>query len=149
MPRPLASRLIAARLVSAFALGAALALTLAPGVAAQSSGPPPGFEPAFTDGRVNPHRASRSALGDEMTDRVWTRDVPRRVLPRAGALVPVAGGTVSRGVGGPPPGYEYAFGDGRLNPERGGRSAAGAARMGQVWTDDVPRRVRPGADWGH
>ena len=149
MPRPLAPRPLAPRLVLAFAIGVALVLAQVPGASAQSSGPPPGFEPAFNDGRVNPHRARRSALGDEMTDRVWTRDVPRRALPRAGASVPVAGGAVSRGVGGPPPGYEYAFDDGRLNPERVGRSTAGAARMGQVWTDDVPRRVRPGAEWGH
>ncbi len=149
MPRPIAPRPIARRLVSTLALGAALALTQTPDAAAQSSGPPPGFEPAFDDGRVNPHRARRSALGDEMTDRLWTREVPRRVLPRAGVSGPVARGAVTKGVGSPPPGYEYAFEDGRLNPERGGRSAAGAARMGRVWTDDVPRRVRPGAEWGH
>ncbi|MEE4117670.1 MAG: hypothetical protein V2I65_01495 [Paracoccaceae bacterium] len=149
MPRPIAPRPIAARLVSALALGAALAVTQAPDAAAQSSGPPPGFEAAFDDGRVNPHRARRSALGDEMTERLWTREVPRRALPQAAPAGPAAKGARSKGGVGPPPGYEYAFDDGRLNPERGGRSAAGAARMGRIWTDDVPRRVRPGAEWGH
>jgi len=44
---------------------------------------------------------------------------------------------------GPPPGYEYAFTDDRLNPDRGLRTARGDAQSAQVWTDTVPRRAIP------
>lgn len=40
-----------------------------------------------------------------------------------------------------PKGYEPAFRDGRLNPDRGPRTAAGNAQMARVWTDDVPARM--------
>lgn len=40
-----------------------------------------------------------------------------------------------------PKGYEPAFRDGRLNPNRGPRTAAGNAQMARVWTDDVPARM--------
>lgn len=41
----------------------------------------------------------------------------------------------------PPPGYEVAWDDGRLNPYRGIGTPAGEAQMAQVWTDTVPRRI--------
>lgn len=41
----------------------------------------------------------------------------------------------------PPPGYELAWDDGRLNPYRGLGTAAGEAQMQQVWTNTVPRRI--------
>jgi hypothetical protein len=44
---------------------------------------------------------------------------------------------------GPPAGFEYAFTDGRLNPNRGVRSARGDAQSAQVWTQTVPRREIP------
>lgn len=40
-----------------------------------------------------------------------------------------------------PEGYRPAFDDGRLNPLRGPRSAAGNAQMARVWTDTLPRRL--------
>ncbi|MBF9043647.1 hypothetical protein HKCCE4037_09925 [Rhodobacterales bacterium HKCCE4037] len=41
----------------------------------------------------------------------------------------------------PPPGYQFAWDDGRLNPYRGLGTAAGEAQMRMVWTDTVPRRL--------
>lgn len=41
----------------------------------------------------------------------------------------------------PPPGYEVAWDDGRLNPYRGLGTAQGEVAMQQVWTDTVPRRL--------
>jgi len=40
-----------------------------------------------------------------------------------------------------PHGYEQAWDDGRLNPQRGPRSSAGDASMNQVWTQTVPRQL--------
>lgn len=44
---------------------------------------------------------------------------------------------------GPPNGWEFAFDDGRLNPNRGKRTARGDAQSSQLWTDTVPRRAIP------
>ncbi|MEM9247552.1 MAG: hypothetical protein AAGB05_02535 [Pseudomonadota bacterium] len=44
---------------------------------------------------------------------------------------------------GPPEGWEFAFDDGRLNPQRGQRTARGDAQSSQLWTDTVPRRAIP------
>lgn len=71
-----------------------------------------------------------------------------------------AGGGVGRAAGDPsglivpvqpsiPPGYRAAWEDGRLNPQRGPRTARGEAQMNMVWTDTVPRRLvewTPAAD---
>jgi hypothetical protein len=73
--------------------------------------PPPGWKAAFDDGRLNPQRGRGTAGGDIATSRLWTDTVPRRTRP---------GANVAHGAeAGPPPGYEYAFDDGRLNPRRG------------------------------
>ena len=37
-----------------------------------------------------------------------------------------------------PPGYKFVWEDGRLNPNRGPRSAEGNAAMRRVWSDTVP-----------
>lgn len=42
-----------------------------------------------------------------------------------------------------PPGYSRVWDDDRLNPNRGIGTAVGEAQMGAIWTDDVPRRLRP------
>jgi hypothetical protein len=96
----------------------ALALCLA-GTAAGAGGlsgtdgvqPPPGWKTAFDDGRLNPQRGQGTVPGSLATSRLWTDTVPRRARPGAD----IAHGAVS----GPPPGYAYAFDDGRLNPRRG------------------------------
>jgi len=132
---------------TAFLLAApALALALAAtGAAAEPpSGPPPGYEAVFDDGRNNPHRARRTVTGDALTGQIWTDEVPRRTAPHARLS-----GHGAKGAGGPPRGYAYAFEDGRLNPHRGPGTAAGAARMKRIWTDTVPRRVRPGVGAGY
>ena len=96
----------------------AVALCLAGG-AAQAGGlsgpegtqPPPGWQTAFDDGRLNPHRGRGDAAGSLATSRLWTDTVPRRTRP---------GADIAHGAeAGPPPGYAYAFDDGRLNPRRG------------------------------
>lgn len=49
----------------------------------------------------------------------------------------------------PPPGYEAAWTDGRLNQDRGKQLLSGALQTSLVWTQTVPRRLidrRTGAD---
>ncbi len=40
-----------------------------------------------------------------------------------------------------PPGYIRAWNDGRLNPERGPRTAQGDVQMDRIWARTVPRRL--------
>jgi hypothetical protein len=47
-----------------------------------------------------------------------------------------------------PPGYSRVWDDDRLNPNRGRGTAAGEAQMNAIWTDDVPRQLRPLATTG-
>lgn len=42
-----------------------------------------------------------------------------------------------------PPGYQSAWNDGRLNPERGVQSAAQTARMHEIWSETVPMVLKP------
>lgn len=43
--------------------------------------PPPGYRPAWTDGRINPDRGPRTLQGDYQTRGVWTTETPRRLRP--------------------------------------------------------------------
>jgi hypothetical protein len=63
--------------------------------------------------------------------------VPRRSDVHAGKIgsSPTAGGAPGRRV---PPGYKLVWDDGRLNPNRGPRTAEGDAAMRRLWTDTVP-----------
>lgn len=59
------------------------------------------------------------------------------------------GVVLQRSPGRPPPpprGFRYAFGDGRLNPDRGRGTTLGDQQMGEFWTDTVPRQLVPGAE---
>jgi predicted small lipoprotein YifL len=69
--------------------------------------------------------------------------VPRRTDVYAGKYEPSASpGTLSRSQ--IPRGYKLVWEDGRLNPNRGPRTAAGDASMAQLWSNDVPmKRVTP------
>ncbi|MHA6347583.1 hypothetical protein ACXYMW_19040, partial [Roseivivax sp. CAU 1761] len=49
------------------------------------SPPPPGYAPAWEDGRLNPHRANMSIEGYRRTQLVWTRTVPRELVRGAPA----------------------------------------------------------------
>ena len=42
---------------------------------------PSGFKIAWTDGRLNPLRGPRTAAGDAQMDRIWTKTVPRKLIP--------------------------------------------------------------------
>lgn len=39
-----------------------------------------GFKPAFDDGRLNPYRGPRSAMGDATMGAIWTNQVPARLV---------------------------------------------------------------------
>lgn len=69
--------------------------------------------------------------------------VPRRTDVYAGKYAPSGTpGTLSRSQ--IPRGYKLVWDDGRLNPNRGPRTAAGNASMSQLWTNDTPMtRVTP------
>ncbi len=74
---------------------------------------PHGYRPAWEDGRLNPHRAERTAAPN----------TPRSVqaLPRR---------------------YKVAWDDGRLNRNRGVGTAAGDAQTDLIWQRTLPRRLR-------
>ncbi|ABD55899.1 SPOR domain-containing protein [Jannaschia sp. CCS1] len=67
------------------------------------------------------------------------------VEPQSGAggggAQPQTGTPRSFALSAPPPGYEVAWDDGRLNPYRGLGTPQGQAAMEQVWTNTVPRRL--------
>lgn len=70
-----------------------------------------------------------------LPDTVYVNHAASNVAP----LAPVQVSTKSLS------GYRPAFDDGRLNPYRGARTAAGDAMQGQIWTDTVPAKLIPGA----
>lgn len=67
--------------------------TLAPVVVATKTGPT-GYRAAFDDGRLNPFRGPRSAMGDAAQGQVWTNEVPAELVtartPARKLIVPVA-----------------------------------------------------------
>lgn len=77
----------------------------------------------------------------------------RLLLAAAVLLLPAAaavgqerhGRTLSQIYGLPsiPPGYARVWDDDRLNPSRGEGTSVGEAQMNAIWTEDVPRRLRP------
>jgi hypothetical protein len=81
---------------------------------------PPGYRPAWRDDRLNPRRAE-------------------------GRLVRAARpGEVTV-----PPGYMLSWDPDRLNAARGPRSAAGTLATNRIWTEQVPRRLRPAPPPAH
>lgn len=64
-----------------------------------------------------------------------------------GSQASIGGGAAATGtprsfaLSAPPPGYQLAWDDGRLNPYRGLGTPAGEVQMQQVWTNTVPRRL--------
>jgi hypothetical protein len=42
---------------------------------------PPGYSPAWTDGRLNPDRGIRTEAGEAEMRMIWTATVPRRLVP--------------------------------------------------------------------
>ena len=61
--------------------------------AVDATTPPKGYKKAWTDDRLNPHRAQGTAQGQAAQDQIWTRDVPARLVaaePRAKVRVTVS-----------------------------------------------------------
>jgi hypothetical protein len=75
---------------------------------------------------------------------------PAQALGAPGQIVTVMradAAAAPAGVGAPPPGYRAAWQDGRLNPDRGPRTAEGQAQQDRILTREVPARaVAPAAD---
>lgn len=79
-----------------------------------------------------PPRASKPLL-------LWPRAARKATLAAAAPVatpIPIKPATLV------PRGFKEAWSDGRLNPKRGPRTAAGKAQMDLVWTETVPRRLR-------
>ncbi|OED50055.1 sporulation protein [Rhodobacteraceae bacterium (ex Bugula neritina AB1)] len=74
---------------------------------------PEGYRPVWTDGRLNPQRAERTARSAVVTGFVEA-----------------------------PAGYETVErADGRMNPMRGVRTPEGDVQMARIWTRGLPRRL--------
>ncbi len=53
--------------------------TLTP-VTVSTKSPTGAYRPAFEDGRLNPYRGPRGAMGDAMQGQIWTNQVPARLV---------------------------------------------------------------------
>lgn len=42
--------------------------------------PPPGYKPAWDDGRLNPERATGTVAGEAQSNQIWTQTVPRKLI---------------------------------------------------------------------
>jgi hypothetical protein len=100
----------------------------------------PDAPPVILDGaRVVETAATAPAAAPAAASRPG---VPRRSDVYAGKYTaPSSTGVPGRRL---PPGYKLVWDDGRLNPNRGPRTAEGDAAMRQLWSDEVPMtRVGP------
>lgn len=61
--------------------------TLAPVIVATKTGPT-GYRAAFEDGRLNPYRGPRSAMGDAEQAQLWDNKVPAHLIPASAAPQP-------------------------------------------------------------
>ena len=57
-------------------------MTLRPSVVIHGPAVPKGYRPAWDDDRLNTRRALVSETGEAETDRIWSKDLPRRLLPQ-------------------------------------------------------------------
>ncbi|MBL3702417.1 SPOR domain-containing protein [Sulfitobacter sp. BDSS02] len=57
-------------------------MTLRPSVVTHGPAVPKGYRPAWDDDRLNPKRALVSQTGEAQTDRIWSKELPRRLLPQ-------------------------------------------------------------------
>ena len=91
---------------------------------------PAAHQPYFTgdDVRCGPQAVFPGTVGPQSSLGGAAAE-PRTGTPRSFAL------------SAPPPGYQLAWDDGRLNPYRGLGTAQGQQAMEQVWTNTVPRRI--------
>lgn len=91
---------------------------------------PAAHQPYFSgdDVRCGPQAVFPGTVGPQ-SSLGGSASEPRTGTPRSFAL------------SAPPPGYELAWDDGRLNPYRGLGTAQGQQAMEQVWTNTVPRRI--------
>ena len=65
---------------------------------------------------------------------------PSPTLPAKAPLAGIAAALATKDFQ-PPDGFKVAWADGRLNPQRGPRTAAGTAQMDRIWTKTVPRKL--------
>jgi hypothetical protein len=79
---------------------------------------------------------AQAKTGAPQTVRVAKTSTARVATPRAVPALKVPEPRL-------PAGYQSVWTDGRLNPERGIRTAHGDATMGLVWSETVPRKLLP------
>lgn len=102
-----------------------------------------GFVPTFAD-------APAPVAAPVVQETLITMLPATPAAPPAGAVQPQTASAPAAPVTSnfqAPSGFKVAWTDGRLNPLRGPRTAAGDAQMDRVWTKTVPRRLiatRPG-----
>lgn len=92
----------------------------------------------INDGRRFPVRCG------PQEDTGWQRRAATETAaaaPRAGRTAPVAPRVAAPAPVAVPKGYQLAWKDDRLNPNRGVGTAQGEAQMNLIWTQEVPRRL--------
>jgi cell division septation protein DedD len=128
---------------------AAAAPPPAPAPAPRAPAPPPPAPPPATAASVRdlPLIVHAGSPADYI--------VPGPLPPRDGSAAPaavadrparLAAGAAAGADLRPPPGYRAAWTDGRLNPERGPRTAEGDAQMARIWTRETPMQLVSGTE---
>ena len=105
-----------------------------------------GFVPTFADASTSDPASTSgaTALASLITvlpkTHVSQSPPPSPIAPAKAPLAGIAAALATKDFQ-PPDGFKVAWADGRLNPQRGPRTAAGTAQMDRIWTKTVPRKL--------